>query len=262
MRQSAQWYADNGFRIFPLDGKFPHRKFLQPLDGKQSWKPLVQQRPSPIELDLWFGKHRANIGLATGISGVVVVDCDDVEETNWWVENRPSTDMICLTKNGAHHYYRSIEGVRNQQDVLINGQKHNIDVRGFGGYVVAPPSIHPDGGRYERVGDWDLSIVPEFNPEWFDPKVSTGAPVRERNNPERAEDVASRYISHIQAISGQQGHDETFRAACKLIEFGLNAGHAYEVMQEWNKTNAHPPWSDSELRHKVDDAFQSVKGSR
>jgi KaiC/GvpD/RAD55 family RecA-like ATPase len=56
------------------------------------------------------------------------------------------------------------------------------------------------------------------------------------------------------AISGQKGHDTTFRAACILVlGFGLNELEAMEVLREWNK-GCLPPWSERELLHKVQSA--------
>jgi KaiC/GvpD/RAD55 family RecA-like ATPase len=56
------------------------------------------------------------------------------------------------------------------------------------------------------------------------------------------------------AISGQKGHDTTFRAACVLVlGFGLNELEAMEVLSEWNQ-GCLPPWNQRELLHKIQDA--------
>lgn len=62
------------------------------------------------------------------------------------------------------------------------------------------------------------------------------------------------YIAHIRAISGQGGHNATFRAACKLRDSGLGEAEALAALVEWNETNAQPKWTVKELLHKVDDA--------
>ena len=62
------------------------------------------------------------------------------------------------------------------------------------------------------------------------------------------------------AVSGQGGHRATFRAACVLVHgFALGADEALAVLREWNR-GCQPPWSESELRHKVGSAMSSVGG--
>jgi hypothetical protein len=56
------------------------------------------------------------------------------------------------------------------------------------------------------------------------------------------------------AVSGDRGHDRAFHAACILLcDFGLNFEQAWQAIQDWNST-CKPPWSDAELRHKLEDA--------
>lgn len=56
------------------------------------------------------------------------------------------------------------------------------------------------------------------------------------------------------AISGQHGHDRAFHVACVLVkDFGLGLEDALAAIQEWNAT-CQPPWSEAELRHKLEDA--------
>lgn len=59
------------------------------------------------------------------------------------------------------------------------------------------------------------------------------------------------YIQRIEAVAGHGGHNATFRAACKLRDAGLSAEEALAVLEHWNATNAKPPWSTAELRHKI-----------
>jgi hypothetical protein len=66
---------------------------------------------------------------------------------------------------------------------------------------------------------------------------------------------ARAYISRIIAESGQGGHRATYKAAVGLMKgFGLPDDQALEVLREWNQTNARPPWTEADLRHKLRDA--------
>lgn len=68
---------------------------------------------------------------------------------------------------------------------------------------------------------------------------------------------ARAYLSKLPpAIAGQGGHAATFAAACRLREFGLSEGAALEVLREWNMTHCQPQWSESDLRHKLADAWR------
>jgi len=75
-------------------------------------------------------------------------------------------------------------------------------------------------------------------------------------------DRARAYLKKIPgAVSGQQGHTNTFVAALKVIRgFDLNDDEAYVVLSEWNETCS-PPWTERELRHKIADA-QKGSGER
>jgi hypothetical protein len=56
------------------------------------------------------------------------------------------------------------------------------------------------------------------------------------------------------AISGQRGHDTTFRAACILVHgFALDHASALTLLMEWN-ANCSPPWSDCDLERKIGEA--------
>lgn len=66
---------------------------------------------------------------------------------------------------------------------------------------------------------------------------------------------ARRYISTMPvAVSGQNGHNTTFRVACVLmLGFGLSDTEAMGLLREWNQ-GCDPPWSDRELEHKIKSA--------
>lgn len=69
---------------------------------------------------------------------------------------------------------------------------------------------------------------------------------------------ARRYLSKIPgAVSGQDGHNQTFVAALKVIlGFDLSREESWNIISEWNQT-CDPPWSDEELWHKIDDVLKS-----
>jgi len=66
---------------------------------------------------------------------------------------------------------------------------------------------------------------------------------------------ARAYIGRLPlAVSGQRGHDATFRVACCLVNgFALAPDDALKLLQEYNERLA-GRWTEHELRHKIDDA--------
>ncbi len=72
---------------------------------------------------------------------------------------------------------------------------------------------------------------------------------------DRIVERARKYLARVPpAISGQSGHDATYRAACVLVlGFGLPEETAFKLLTEWNATCV-PPWSEHDLRRKVSEA--------
>lgn len=60
------------------------------------------------------------------------------------------------------------------------------------------------------------------------------------------------------AVSGCQGHNNTFRVACYLIGFGLSDADALDLLREFS-VRCQPPWTEKELLHKIKDARRVVK---
>ncbi len=71
---------------------------------------------------------------------------------------------------------------------------------------------------------------------------------------------ASKYIATIYSISGNGGHASAFTAAKALaVGFNLPEETCMELLREWNQTNAIPPWTEDQLRHKVREAAKSPR---
>lgn len=120
-----------------------------------------------------------------------------------------------------------------------------------------------DRGRYFAVTGWRLRGPAELEKrqEWIDWLVHKFWPTAPPVPPPdfRGEvaviDRARRYVAKLPpAISGQHGHDATFRAACVLVlGFGLDEQQALALLHEYSQ-RCEPPWSEHELRHKVSQA--------
>lgn len=136
--REALRYLSLGYSIFPLHArsKIPAIK----------WEKYQTEKPSVDEVSKWFSVDR-NIAIVTGqVSGLVVMDIDTTRGGEYKpLLEKYHTDMVCKTGKGFHLYYTHPGWtVTNDVDFLPG-----VDVRGDGGYVVAPPSTHPNGSKYE-----------------------------------------------------------------------------------------------------------------
>ena len=218
------------------------KKSVIPLNGKRpavDWKQFQTSLPTEEDLQTWFAEER-NIGIVTGkISSITVVDCDTREDAIWWYREFPET-VMAKTGRGVHFYY-SYAPIGNKAGVL--GRK--IDIRGDGGYVVAPPSSHENGAQYE----WICGEMAIFNPAWVGESETVSTESR------RIRD-GMKYIADIRAVGGNNGHNATFRAACRLTESGMSETEVFAALLDWNQTNCEPPWTHKELLHKAQEAYR------
>ena len=102
----------------------------------------------------WWKEHpTANVGIATGsVSGIAVLDIDprhDGDDSLALLEREhgrlPDTVVVSTGGGGKHLYFKRPGGRAPNRTNLLPG----IDVRGDGGFVVAPPSRHVSGGSYQ-----------------------------------------------------------------------------------------------------------------
>jgi hypothetical protein len=158
---AIQYATQDGFYVLPLK---PRGKLPLTEHG------LLEATVDTMTIETWWGKWpNANVGIRTG--PIVVVDEDQENALTRLAAQHGKTippTRIANTSNGRRHYYfTQPEGfrVRNTAGKLGEG----IDTRGDGGYVVAPPSIHPDGGAYTWETDWPIAVIPEWLVELLQP---------------------------------------------------------------------------------------------
>jgi len=126
-----------------------------------SWKKYQEERPTEEEINKWWTDFpEANIGIVTGaISGLTVVDV----EKDGDVSGLPPTLIAKTGGGGWHFYYKYAKGIGNKARI-----RELTDIRSDGGFVVAPPSVHTSGRKYEWVTkeqkeDFPIEILKETN---------------------------------------------------------------------------------------------------
>ena len=203
---AALEYTTRAWPVFPCRGKVPLNTngvlgATCSSDAVRSW---------------WLRWPTANIGVATGPQSFWVLDVD--ADTGGFESLRdlraahgelPDT-LVALTGGGGEHYffqYPKDTVIRNR--ARVNGMP-GLDVRGAGGYIIAPPSIHPDTGR---AYNWDVLRSPRGGaiypaPEWLLRLIEYHPP------------ASDRIMVKEKVISIGERNDTLFRDACCLRDKG------------------------------------------
>lgn len=190
---SALEIAAWGWRVFPLHhpvnvggcsckqaekcqsvGKHPRIK---------DWQVHASTDPTRIE-EWWRRWSYANVGIVTGeTSGIVVLDIDPghggEESLEEWQRRHGRLPATCesLTGSGGRHLLFQHPGVP-----IANKQSWDefpgLDIRGDGGLIVGPGSLHACGRRYEWEASSHPAEVPLAEmPGWLVERLSSPAAV-------------------------------------------------------------------------------------
>jgi hypothetical protein len=246
--ETAMHYAELGYRCIPV-------RYGAKAPPLVKWKPYQDRSPTAEEYRAWFSDVRRNIAILTG--DIVVADVDDPSLVDLVMEKCGETNVISKTPHGLHLWYRKRQGTHVGNRVDVRGR--DFDLRAEGGYAIVDPS-RAGNGSYEWLGSGlpAKSELPLFKVSWTRERVRRSLhPIEFTDHPDVMVRRARSYIAHIEgAISGQRGHDRTFRVACVLIQkFGLTTEQAWPLFLEWNQ-QCEPPWSERELLHKLQDAHR------
>jgi hypothetical protein len=181
-----------------------------------AWQRLTHHRPGVGEVLGWWRRWPdANVGIVTGqVSGIAVVDVDaptDGEDVlaarERAAEPLPPT-VESRTGGGGRHIWLTLPPAGAASAVLDPG----LELKAEGATVVAPPSRHRSGRRYEWVpgrAPWELALAPA--PQWL---VPDGAPADELG---RIRDAPLR----------TEAEREEFAAAWREVGIELRPGDRY-----------------------------------
>lgn len=186
--QEAATFAARGWPVLPL-----HHPLVagcscgRPDCGSVAKHPRIKGGLNAASTDAdqiaawWKRWPRANIGIRTGaVSGLVVVDVDPAHgglDSLQRLQRRnaplPDTLRVETGSRGAHLYFEHPGGhIRNDAGRRLGP---GLDVRGDGGYIVAPPSVHAAGRRYQWL---DKATEPAPLPDWLHQRLAHREPAR------------------------------------------------------------------------------------
>lgn len=243
-----------------------------PPEGKK-WK-------SDKEAQDFFHMYGSNYGVLCGNVGMkhnlLVLDVDSDEALKTALSFGIPETFAVKTPNGYHFYF------------ITSGETHNrsskelgMDLRGEGGYVVGPGSI-VNGKMYSVLHNVTFAEAPQWVVSWtldskalshlHSPSTRSKKAISAISIPATIDPnvvVRSEVLEYLslmdESISGESGDRTTFTVACRLaIGFNLNRSETFSALKHYNNNKCFRVsngekvkdlWTDSELLHKVEQAF-------
>lgn len=254
---AALAYARRGWPVLPLHGIVERHCSCGKTDcGSPGKHPKITDWPNqattdPSQIRAWWTQWpNANLGIATGAgSGLVVLDVDprhggDVSLEALIEQHGPlPTTVESLTGGGGRHIFFRYPGypVKSGAGALGPG----LDIKGDGGYIVATPSLHASGRRYE----WEASSRPDKvpiaeAPAWLLAKL----------RPEATNGHGKQFTVGERIREGER-NATLFRLARSLKAKGLSEATILAAMQTENQAKCAPPLPDAEIERIAANAF-------
>lgn len=257
LHEAARRYAAAGWRIFPIE---PRGK--QPL---VKWQEHQSRAPTLAEVDAWWTNWPdANIGLACG-HGIVALDFDgftlDQALAKLASERIPMPEdaPVVTTGKGVHVYAYVDREVRNRANIYRTpAGEPAVDLRGDGGYVILPPSIHPSGRAYAWARPWKVPLppAPDALHAWLDRMSRERARVDARD--QSSGGAGPRWIAEaMRGVGSGMRNDTTARLAGYFLGKQMPVDVVLAVMEPFARA-CDPPLPLREL----DTTVRSVARTR
>ena len=143
----------------------------------------------------------------------------------------PETWLILTGSGGQHYWYKTPKPIRNT--TKLAGYE-GLDIRGIGGYVVAPESLHRSGHKYEVSWVWNGNI--------------TEAPLPLIELCLKRQPIIIDSPTGINPISEGQRNDTLARDAGAMRRRGLSPGAIMAALMVNNQERCSPPLPESEVK--------------
>lgn len=219
------------------------------------WQRLAT-RDEAIINQWWEQIPDANVGIPT--DEIVVLDVDprhggdiSLAELERKHGALPHTVESLTGGGGCHKFFLKPKGVRIGNKVAL---APGLDVRGEGGQVVAPGSIHESGRRYE----WEVSSHPAdvslaSIPQWLIDLII--APSSNGSNADSAHKI------RVKITEGRR-NDALFRYGCFLRgRTGASEAEIYAALAVRNAEQCDPALDDEEVRKIAESAARYEGGA-
>lgn len=246
--------AQRGWRVLPLhtptaDGGCSCKNAECSSPGKhpRTKNGCKDATTAAATIDFWWGQWpTANLGIATGEeSGIVVIDVDPdhdgfatLVELESMLGNLPrETVGVTTGSGGAHIYMKYPTGARigNSQ---ARADMVGVDVRGEGGYVVAPASLHASGQLYAWTGE-PTDVLAELPAAWMTAIAAGSSPGQRRDT--STDDPSTPLIegARNQALTSLGG---------SMRRRGMSEAAICAALLAENTARCQPPLGEDEVR--------------
>jgi Bifunctional DNA primase/polymerase, N-terminal/Primase C terminal 1 (PriCT-1) len=187
----------------------------------------------------WTEQPDCNIAIATGaVSEIFVVDVDGPDAERELQRLELPTTVEAITARGRHFYFKYPDTpIRNTASKIAPG----VDTRGDGGYVLAPPSVHPSGARYRWAGASTVAAAPG----------QLIARISERANGKATSPAEWQQLFTSDIPEGQRDCTLT-KMAGKLLRHCVNAADVLGIMQSINAARCRPPLPPEDIERIVE----------
>lgn len=217
------------------------------------WQEFQSRKPTVGEVTQWFlNEHESNLAVVCGaISGnLVVLDCDSEEKFNELMgiigEKTGCTDFfswttIVKTGKGFHIYLKTDQPVKSMKFPAL-------DIKGEGGYVIAPPSIHPSGAAYRFANDIFIPAIRHVK----DLK-EIGIDIEQK--PVQQDSTQPGWVTELLKGMGEGDRDNAGIRLAGYFSRRLPADVVEMILNDWNKKN-NPPLDNYSIQKILRSAYK------
>ena len=244
MHKHALKYAARGLAVFPCQVRGKAPVTANGCNGATTHRDLI---------DHWWSEcPDLNIGARTGerffVVDIDMTDDKDGEASLAKLEKKHGTlpeTVEIITGGGRHLWFRAPAGrvIRNSVGKKSSGLGAGIDIRGEGGYVLMPPSVHPSGRIYAFSVDSAATIAAA--PEWLIEAASWPA-----NKPRGKADEEWHGILTGDIPEGER-NDTLTSIAGKLLYHGLGMTLTHDLLTAVSLARCRPPLSHREIERII-----------
>lgn len=282
MMNSAVKYASLGFPVFPVyepvQGTRDPGGFLSCMCGKVNCKGKHPRTPNGCtdattdveQIKKWWTQWpSANIGIATG-NGIGVVDLDGPEGLASGSRMGLNSPITTLTGRGKQLWYRVPEGqklVTRRAEKIADG----VDTRGTGGYVLVPPSLHPNGKRYCWAGSpISKGLLPPLPMQFIEQNKPLPGLLKRNETGWIAEAIKEMQNGHvhntlIRVLGRFRQHNFSEEDTYSLLyPHAIENGKPYEELRSkineiWNRYQAGPAIAGPSRSETIDTFLEDIK---
>jgi hypothetical protein len=230
---------------------------------------------NPDQVRAWWERWpTANLGLACGLNGILVIDVDVKGWRTPPLDGGPSLAALeekygklpatleARTRSGGRHLFFAAPQIKGGTNAF-GPEYPGLDVQSQGRYVLLPPSIvrgskepgEPSSGSYTWTNDLPLAELP---PEWL-------AAVRRVDRERKASEsngsggTGEGYTLPLEIRKGDR-RDELIRYGGQLVGWRRSDDEIDQLLRKADRERCKPPYAGSSQASKLDKIIREVQG--